>query len=167
MLLQYYEFEKRNVVSQHAIESEEDLLGPIEQELLIPIFRANINIPLGVSIFQTQKEIESTLSDIVKHNARWTRHIDKLNFNLSLDDDRIEDIPLDSIQPSPKHSFCGICNCNYTEYFAHINSKEHSVKVKMDTIFLYIDDLIDEFNAKNFGPKSQPTKICNESVQEK
>ena len=79
-------------------------------------------------------------------NARWTRHIDKLNFNLSLDDDRIEIIPLESIQPAQKHTFCGVCNCVYSEYFAHINSNEHRTKVKMDKIFLDIDDLIDEFN---------------------
>lgn len=52
--------------------------------------------------------------------------------------------------PGEKHTYCGICNMNYTDFIEHIKSMLHkeSVLLDKDNTFSEIDDLIIEFNQK-------------------
>ena len=54
-------------------------------------------------------------------------------------------------KPADKHTFCGICYMNYSNFKEHIKSMMHKESVLMDkdNIFKEIDDLIIEFNQKH------------------
>ena len=105
---------------------------------------------MGVSIFQSDKEIQKTLPESEQLDQRWTRHISKLKHNLTLDDDRSEQISIQMIMPPSKHTYCGICNCDYNNegYLDHIGSDKHRNIIKLDKLYEGIDDLISEFNGK-------------------
>ena len=50
--------------------------------------------------------------------------------------------------PADKHTFCGVCNLNYTDFKEHISSPTHIDCVKSNKYSIYndIDSLITEFN---------------------
>lgn len=50
--------------------------------------------------------------------------------------------------PGDKHVFCGVCNINYDNYKAHIESNAHKASVRSEDLYFEIDQLIDEFQLK-------------------
>ena len=60
---------------------------------------------------------------------------------MSLDDDREEEIKVPV--PSAKHTYCGVCLVNYTDYITHINSNEHQINVSACPIYDEIDGFIE------------------------
>lgn len=101
--------------------------------IFAPIFRPNIRVPYGISIFLTDKEIPKYLDDFKLYDERWTKHIAKLNHLLTLDDDREEVLTIPV--PTAKHTFCGICECNYEDYLSHINSHGHLRNVRSESLY--------------------------------
>ena len=73
--------------------------------------------------------------------------MEKVKNSLKLDDDRKEEIKIPV--PSLKHTYCGICCYNYTDYITHINSAEHTSNVKGNLLFEDIDEFIDQLNQEN------------------
>lgn len=61
--------------------------------------------------------------------------------------------------PADKHTYCGICYMNYSNYKEHIQSMTHKASVEMDKddLFSQIDEVIDQFDlmykAKQVMPK--------------
>ena len=51
--------------------------------------------------------------------------------------------------PAEKHVYCGVCFCNYEDYFHHIQSMGHTTTVAHDALYQDIDELIEEFDLKH------------------
>ena len=96
---------------------------------------------MGISVFQSDNEVKMICQDKVHLEQRWDKHIEKIKNTTTLDDDREEELKVPV--PSAKHTYCGVCCRNYTDYISHINSAEHSAYVKSNSLFLEIDDFID------------------------
>ena len=123
----------------------------------MPIHRREV--PLGISIFQTDIEYRECLQSMSSLGKRYTNHLKKVRnklheeekasrekihiLELARNQDKLE-TPL----PGDKHVFCGVCNINYDNYKAHIESTSHKASVRSEDLYFEIDQLIDEFQTK-------------------
>ena len=126
---------------------------------LVPKYRQNV--PFGISVFQTQPEYNECLYNIDGLNKRFDKHIQKVQNQQAKDEliskqkMRISKLKLTQGDvktplPAEKHTYCGICNMNYSNFKEHVQSMIHKESVIMDKdgTIQEIDDLISEFNEK-------------------
>jgi hypothetical protein len=123
-------------------------------------------MPYGIAIFCTDKEIKKYIGEDSKlYDERWNKHIAKLNYNLTLDDDREELVTIPV--PSAKHTFCGVCENTYDDYISHINSHEHFRNTRSDHLYNDIDIMIEQLDSELFEKQQERPSIfssCTEDI---
>ena len=119
-------------------------------KLVVDVHQLWIRAPLGMSVFQTDKERKRSQARASQIRAEFKKHKEKMRLE---NKPRLDDavwIP----EPQPGHNFCQICKIQIFDYFMHIDSFEHNSNwntIPNSTLFQNIDDLLKIISKDHFS----------------